>query len=91
MVTLYRPRANLSGIRFDIGARAGGEVHFGFIGVPQLSLVATIGIGFRYESVKLSLSDNTISGSISGINFGTTVQDAPWAIFTNNISALYYF
>lgn len=85
------PDNNLSGVRFDLGARAGGEVHFGFIGVPQLSLQATIGIAFRYESIKASLSDNTVSASQSGVGFGTTVQDAPWAIFTNNISALYYF
>ena len=85
------PDTNLSGLRFDIGARAGGEVHFGFIGVPQLALQATIGLAFRYESIKGSLSDNTVSASQSGIGFGTTVQDAPWAIFTNNISALYYF
>jgi len=85
------PDTNLSGLRFDIGARAGAEVHFGFIGVPQLALQATIGLAFRYQSIKVSLSDNTVSASQSGISFGTTVQDAPWAIFTNNISALYYF
>ena len=59
--------------------------------MPQLALQATIGLAFRYESIKASLSDNTVSASQSGIGFGTTVQDAPWAIFTNNISALYYF
>ncbi len=85
------PDINQTGLRFDLGARVGSEVHFGFIGVPQLSLQATIGLGFRYSSVKASASDGSASVSLGGPAFGTSVQDAPWAIFTNNIAALYYF
>lgn len=85
------PDTGLTGIRFDLGARIGSEVHFGFIGIPELALQATIGLGFRFESVKASAADGSFSSSISTIGLGTTVQDAPWAIFTNTISALYYF
>ncbi len=85
------PDISQSGLRFDLGGRVGGELHFGFMGVPQLSLQATVGLGFRYSSVKVSLSDNSFSQSSGGPSFGTSVQDAPWAIFTNNVSALYYF
>lgn len=85
------PDINQNGLRFDVGARVGTELHFGFIGVPQLALQASIALAFRYTSVKASLSDGTASQSITGPSFGTSVQDAPWAIFTNNIAALYYF
>lgn len=86
-----QPDVSLSGIRFDIGARIGGEMQFGFIGIPQLSLQATIGLGFRYTQIKASTSDNSFGFSQSTPAFATTVQDAPWAIFTNTVSALYYF
>jgi hypothetical protein len=89
--TAPAPDIALSGFRFDIGARVGGEVQFGFIGVPQLALQASIGLGFRYQSISANAKDNSTGFSQSGPSFATTVQDAPWAIFTNNISALYYF
>ncbi len=85
------PDTGLTGIRFDLGARIGSEIHFGFIGVPELALQATIGLGLRFESVKASLADGSFSASISQFGLATSVQDAPWAIFTNTISALYYF
>ena len=41
------PDQSLSGFRLDLGARVGAEVHFGFIGIPQLALQASIGLYFR--------------------------------------------
>jgi hypothetical protein len=79
----------LSGFRLDLGARAGAEVHFGFIGVPELALQGTVGLQFATQSAKTANGDN--SDSVSATGLSTTVQAAPWAIFTNNISALYYF
>jgi hypothetical protein len=84
------PNTDQNGARFEIGARAGGEVHFGFIGVPELSLQATIGLGFQNNQVWSSSGANT-STSAHSYTFTTSVDQAPWAIFTNNISALYYF
>jgi hypothetical protein len=86
------PNQDQNGARFEIGARAGGEVHFGFIGVPELSLQATIGLGFQNNQVWA----NNVGGannatSAHSYTFTTSVDQAPWAIFTNNISALYYF
>lgn len=83
-----------SGLHFDVGARAGAEIHFGFIKVPQLSLQASIGLRFDYDSGKST--DSTGAGddvevTASRTELHTTVQGAPWAIFTNNIAALYYF
>lgn len=84
------PNTDQNGARFEIGARAGGEVHFGFIGVPELSLQATIGLGFQNNQVWSSSGPNN-SSSAHSYTFTTSVDQAPWAIFTNNISALYYF
>jgi hypothetical protein len=87
-----------SGTHFDIGARAGAEIHFGFIKIPQLSLVGSIGVRFDTDSGKTN--DTTVpaaggaapgKSSSSRSEFHTTVGANPWAIFTNQIAALYYF
>jgi hypothetical protein len=83
------PDTNLSGFKWDIGARIGSEVHFGFIGVPELALQASVGLGFRRETFKVKTDPNSASDGTS--TFTTTVGSDPWALFTNNISALYYF
>lgn len=74
-----------SGIHFDIGARAGSEIQFGFIGIPELSLQAGIGLALAYDRAKAGDS------SVSRFRFGTMTGDNPWNIFTGNIAALYYF
>lgn len=83
------PDLKLSGFRLDIGARAGTEIQFGFIGLPKLSLQATVGLYFSTSSV--SAKQDQVEFTDSNTRIGTTVQAAPWAIFTNSISALYYF
>lgn len=81
-----------NGFHFDAGGRIGTEIHFGFIGVPQLSLQATVGLLLRHDAfkVKQDVGNQTNSVSHSETAFGTTVQGAPWAIFANSISAIYY-
>jgi hypothetical protein len=74
------------GLRVDIGARVGAELHFGFIGIPQLALEGSIGLFFEYESFGAGNAANS-----SETTFSTSVGSAPWAIFTDTISALYYF
>jgi hypothetical protein len=81
----------LRGFRLDIGARAGAEVHFGFIDIPQLSLQAGIGVNLAYQSTSATNEDADTSFSQSSTVFGTTVGNDPWDIFTSSISALYYF
>jgi hypothetical protein len=78
-----------SGFLLDLGARAGGEIQFGFIGIPQLALQASVGLYLQHESWGFSTANQ--SGSSSSTVFSTSVQGAPWGIFTDNISALYYF
>jgi hypothetical protein len=81
-----------TGFHLDLGARIGSEIHFGFIGVPQLSLQATVGVFARRDAwkVKQDVGNQTNSASVGETSFGTSVQGDPWAIFVNNISAIYY-
>jgi hypothetical protein len=83
------PDQDLSGFLFDIGAQTGAEIHFGFIGVPELALQATIGLSYRRTAFKWKSDVNSASEGTDA--FGTNVQADPWAIFTNNIAATYYF
>lgn len=83
-----------TGTLIGIGARAGGEIHFGFMGVPQLSLQA--GVGVQYNSITTKSEDNrnsatTATDESTRYQFSTTVNGEPWNIFTSNIAALYYF
>jgi hypothetical protein len=83
------PQQDLSGFLFDIGAQTGAEIHFGFIGVPELALQATVGLSYRRTAYKWKSDVNSASDATDA--FGTSVQADPWAIFTNSISATYYF
>jgi hypothetical protein len=83
------PDQDLSGFLFDIGARAGAEVYFGFIGIPQLALQATVGLSFRRSTFKWSSGGNSASDGTN--TFGTNVQADPWSIFKDAVSATYYF
>jgi hypothetical protein len=83
------PDTSLSGLRIDVGARIGAEIHFGFIGVPELALEGSVGLYVDHQSAKSSQNNNSYSTSETSI--ATTVGSSPWAIFNNTISALYYF
>src|SRR4029078_3823131 len=75
--------------RVEVGARTGFEVFFGFIGIPELSLSATVGL--QFEMFKNSSSANGLSQSDTTLRFTTTVQNNPWDIFAGNVAARYYF
>lgn len=91
------PDIHRSGLRFDVGARIGTEIQFGFIGIPELALQASVGLNLRRQVWSASQDAAapafpTASASSDGqTNFGTTVQADPWALFVNNIAAIYYF
>ena len=80
---------------FQVGARAGAEIHFGFIGVPQLALQGTVGLALAYQSNTLENGFADMRGStittVNGFTLATTVQDEPWDIFTGSIRAIYYW
>jgi hypothetical protein len=78
-----------SGFHLDLGARAGAEIHFGFMNIPQLSLQGSVGLRLNYDTT--SQSGGAADVSTSAFSLGTTVGDNPWNIFTSNVAALYYF
>jgi hypothetical protein len=83
---------DLNGFHFDLGARAGTEIQFGFIGIPELSLQAGIGLAFSYDRIKATTKTTPeTSAAYHQTALGTSVGDNPWNIFTGNIAALYYF
>lgn len=82
---------SLTGVRFDLGARAGAEINFGFMDLPQLSLVASVGVYVHDISYSATPSNSSNSSGASSLTVGTSVQNNPWSIFTDNISAIYYF
>jgi len=81
-----------SGLHFDMGARIGSEIHFGFIGIPQLALQASVGLRVDVNQTKTETTENgnTTKQTSSRTVIGTTVYDNPWNIFLGNVSALYY-
>ena len=83
--------ASFSAVHLDLGIRVGGELQFGFWGVPNLSLQATVGLGFRYSSHSVSnevpfSEPGAVGGSTSGIAL-TTVADHLGSI----VRLFYYF
>ena len=81
------------GFLLNVGARAGGEIHFGFMGIPQLSLIGSVGLYLQHRSgsTDTTVGGTTTESSRSTTGIGTTLGPNPWDIFTGNISALYYF
>jgi hypothetical protein len=78
------------GFLFDLGARAGAEIQFGFIGLPELALQGSVGAMLNMSSAS-SATDGQPKNSSSNYRFGSTVFASPWAVFTNSVAALYYF
>lgn len=80
------------GFHFDIGARAGAEIHFGFMGIPQLSLQGSVGLLIETDSFSSTFkSAPEQKYEANHTSIGTTVGDSPWNIFLANVAALYYF
>jgi hypothetical protein len=83
------PATDFSGFRGNLGVRSGLEIFWGFIGLPELSLSATVGL--ETEVVSLTQSSGTLSSTTTLWGMSTTVQASPWEIFTSNLAARYYF
>jgi hypothetical protein len=85
------PAAELRGARLDVGVRAGAEVHFGFMGLPNLALEAGIGLLFTTEWASAAVGDQSIADVSTRIS--TTSFSDPWDLFSGvgSVSARYYF
>lgn len=87
----------LSALRITVGANAQAELQFGFLGIPQLGLIAQFGLGMSYtsgvyEAVVRRNSDTTRISS-SDFALGTTLGPnySLSDIITGSVSAVYYF
>jgi hypothetical protein len=83
-------RTDWSGLGLKLGARAGLEVYFGFVGIPQLALEATMGGSLSYTRVSSKPTGQGTSTSSRWL-VATSRQNEPWSIFGGNVAALYYF
>jgi hypothetical protein len=92
-VTAGQPDTTLTGYNVEIGARAGAEVHFGFIGLPNLALDATVGLHLSLTggSRKAPVGGTVNETSYSAVNLETLSFHQPWNIFISNVAAKYYF
>lgn len=72
-----------------VGARAGFEIFFGFIGLPQLAIEASLGARFNYDSVSSSVG--SIERSTRSWGFSTLRGNEPWSIFSGAVAAMYHF
>lgn len=82
-----------SALHFDVGARAGAEIHFGFIDIPQLALQAGVGLSLAFDSTTTEDDQGAVTATqdTSRTTVSTGVGDNPWNIFAANVAALYYF
>jgi hypothetical protein len=81
---------DLSGLRFELGARAGTEIQFGFIGIPELALEASVGLFLRKDSYKASPNAGD-DATASDFLISTSNINNPWDFFRSNVAARYYF
>jgi hypothetical protein len=87
--TMGMAATDLSGFLIEGGVRAGAEVFFGFIGIPQLSLEGTLGAFLSSATGKFTQSGG--SNRFSSFVFATSSVAQPWDIFRKDIAARYYF
>jgi hypothetical protein len=85
-----------NGQRIFVGGNAGALIQFGFIGIPQLTLDATIGLGLDVQGGKteapIPTQPSLVSkNSFSQTAFGTLTSHQPWNIFHTNVAAIYHF
>lgn len=85
------PDAKMRGGAIDAGVRAGAEVHFGFMGLPRLTLQAGVALYVTAQWASATVSNQSLTDTSVSIGFGSVGN--PWDIFTGvaNLSARYYF
>ena len=70
---------------FQLRAAIEGELHFGFIDIPELSLEASVGAFLSIQDRQTSTGDSTT------IRFTTSSFNTPWDILRSAVAARYYF
>ncbi len=82
---------DLSGFRLQAGARAGAEIQFGFIGIPQLALEGSVGLFLDVQSFSNSPPSPNPEQSGSTLTIATSSINQPWDFFKGTVAARYYF
>jgi hypothetical protein len=80
---------DLGGVHFDVGARVGAEVHWGFLGIPELSLQGSVGARLTIDSITASSGPD--DATLTRVAFTTDKYSDPWTVLTGTVAALYYF
>jgi hypothetical protein len=83
------PNTDINAFLLRVGARAGAELQFGFIGVPQLALDASVGL--LLTSVSNKTTTGAASSKVSTLTVETSNDYQPWNIFQQNVAVRYYF
>ncbi|HYD41754.1 MAG TPA: hypothetical protein VEB43_13080, partial [Anaeromyxobacter sp.] len=73
-----------SGWSARVGAKAGFEIYFGFVDLPQLAIEASLGLSLSYDSVKTTVGPIERSTRTWGIQ--TLRGNEPWSIFTGSVA-----
>lgn len=79
---------DVSTFLIQVGFRMGAEIHFGFIGVEQLAVQASLGFQFSY--IEGTAKTQGTDEKSSRLSLGTTAGSNPWDLFSHNLSAIYY-
>lgn len=82
---------SFSGNMIELGGRIGAEIHFGFISLPKLSLVGSLGLHLRSEHRNAEVADGSEHHTHNTFGITTSVGNKPWDVFVSNIAAIYYF
>jgi hypothetical protein len=72
-----------------LGARAGLEIFFGFIGLPELAIEAGLGAAVSYDTVTSKVGP--LERTTRRWGFATVRGTEPWSIFTGSVAAMYHF
>ncbi len=78
-----------SGARIDLGGRIGAEIHFGFIGIPELALEASVGLFVTH--LRAEREQGGAASAASSTQLSTTSFNDPWDFFRSAVAARYYF
>lgn len=85
----------------EVGATAQAELQFGFLGAPQLGLIAQFGLGLTYASISRTDDEvpssnrrvsSTTTNSQGQFSLGTTIGNYSLSdIISGSLSAVWYF
>lgn len=85
------PDVKNMGVLAQLGARLGAEVQFGFIGLPNLSLQASVGAYLSYLFGHSKDTATNVKQNSHEVNLSTSVRGQVSDIFNGNIMVIYYF